>query len=434
MPVCILFSHSLSPANWFNVCFFQLHQLASLPQNIIITISAIEDPPVVSSENIYIDEDSTAILLFKASDGDGTESLNITILSLPQNGILLVQSSTQPDAENITITNVPFTLPSNISFAYFIPTSDENGMPYASVSYKANDGLMDSLNNGTITIYVKPVNGKIISRSINSQCLSDVIPVKDAPSFQRSSLNLTVYEDTPSVFRFNISDVDKEDSLSIRISELQLQGDLYVVSSIEDFQDIGQFKKTAPLGEGSEIRKQPFQLLYIPRPNFYTFDSFTIQRFVLTFTDGKMSVSEEVSFPVLPVNDPPRLHCDTPLIELPTQFTTTSGSSHEINLSVTDVDDINFTFNLIKAPQVGFLFQLTNSTVVRPITAGDSFQAWTLLYNSNFSGGGNPFGNFTLTVYDSRGLKSEPCTYIFSFTCPSGWNISCINRPPLVYN
>ncbi|KAI9139211.1 hypothetical protein BKA69DRAFT_687272 [Paraphysoderma sedebokerense] len=328
-----------------------------------------------------MDEDSEIAVQFRASDPDDTDNLSICILSLPSSGILLVQNSTQPNVENMTVTNVPFTLPPNVSTAYFIPPKDENGMPYASLKYKANDGQLDSLSNGTINLYVRPGN--------------------DAAIFNRTSLNLIVYEDTPVILPFNISDVDEEDKSSIRMSDLRIQGDLYVFAGPDDLKDIAR-------------------LLFVPRLNFYTIDSASVQRINLTYSDGKLSFSEEVSFSILPVNDPPKLRCDYPFIELPAQFVTGATAAHEIQFAVTDVDDRNFTFTLLDAPPVGFLFHGSNGGGMQPILSGESFNPSALLYSSNSSGGRYPFGNFTMSVQDINGGISNPFTYTFSFTCPPG--------------
>ncbi|KAI9135818.1 hypothetical protein BKA69DRAFT_1108298 [Paraphysoderma sedebokerense] len=95
-------------------------------------------------------------LNFSVVDVEQTNNVTITILSTPQKGHLEVFS---PDNQSwFPITSAPVNISQN-DLIRFIPRRNEYGMFYDAVTFKANNGLQESLTNGTCIIHVKPVNG-----------------------------------------------------------------------------------------------------------------------------------------------------------------------------------------------------------------------------------------------------------------------------------
>ncbi|KAI9138136.1 hypothetical protein BKA69DRAFT_819887 [Paraphysoderma sedebokerense] len=275
-------------------------------QTIEIIVDAVPDPPFPRSAVVILDEDSSAVVNFYVEDPDqaGTENVTLTILSLPQYGSLLIQNGSENGSDWIQIVNVPFVLPANVTSATYRPLKDGSGSPYGTIVFKANDSDAESTVNGTIVLNVMPIN--------------------DLPVFNKTSLYLSVFEDTPAIFEFNITDVDENDQLTVKIHNLSIAGSLYPFSQNLRDSDI---IKSSPLGEGSEIKGPPYQLLFVPQRDVFT-NANSLQSFDLSYSDRFSTFSDEISFEIIPVNDPPQISCGNPtVIELSTEFITNTSAS-----------------------------------------------------------------------------------------------------------
>lgn len=385
--------------NYFGDDSFQVQAIddkggKSEVETIQITVSPLPDPPIPKSMEIYLDEDTSAVVEFKVTDPDQTSAdcnCTVTVLALPQSGSLLIANTSSNNSERnefIQITDVPFSLPFNVTSAIFRPLKDEYGSPYATIHFKANDGELDSVMNGTIIL--------------------NVLPINDLPVFNRTSLNLTVFEDSPAKLSFNVTDVDRN-AISFKIHNLRIDGALYLANANSE--------QRGALGEGSDVLGPPFEIAFFPRQDFFTSNASGLQRFNVTYSDGKVGFSEEISFAVLPINDAPQLACDNPnIIELSTEFVTSATAIKPIRIVATDVDDTELTYHLVVPPQKGHLVSGSSPTQ----TFGGSFFTPDLVYSLNSEGGMYPFINFTVAVRDSHNATSGNCTYILSFKCPAG--------------
>ncbi|KAI9139299.1 hypothetical protein BKA69DRAFT_673275 [Paraphysoderma sedebokerense] len=243
--------------------------------------------------------------------------------------------------------------------------------------FKANDGELDSVINGTIILNVRPIN--------------------DLPTFNRSSLNMTIYEDSSAKLSFNISDVDKNDIVSVKIHNLRIDGTLFLANVDSE--------QTGPLGEGSDVLGPPFEIVYVPRRDFYTSNTSGLQRFNITYVDREGGFSDAISFNVLPVNDPPKLTCENPnIIELSTEFVTNTTAAIGIRVIATDVDDTELTYHLAALPQKGHLISSGSNNVLE---LGGTFSSPDLVYRFNAEGGMYPFVNFSVFVEDSHKATSK---------------------------
>ncbi|KAI9137483.1 hypothetical protein BKA69DRAFT_891115 [Paraphysoderma sedebokerense] len=220
-------------------------------------------------------------------------------------------------------------------------------------------------------------------------------------------------EDTETVLNFDIGDVDMDNRLSVKISDIRINGTLYHIN-----QQTGR-RSSAAVGEGSELIGPSYEVVYTPYSNFFTENSSTYQRFNVVITDlsiGGISFTREIAFPVLPENDPPDLICNTQSIILPPDFLTGSADRFSFNLMATDVDDNSLAYVLQETPSIGEFRD--NSGL--PIKQNDTFLSTNLTYHSTKSGGIYPFPKFTVYVVDSHSATSKPCTYEFTIDCPPG--------------
>lgn len=97
-----------------------------------ITVASVNDAPVVSADELVLDEDTSAALAIRATDADGDE-LSYTLLATPENGEL---SGTLPELT-------------------YTPNPNFHGT--ASISMKVSDGTVES-ETVVITITVTSVN------------------------------------------------------------------------------------------------------------------------------------------------------------------------------------------------------------------------------------------------------------------------------------
>ncbi|KAI9145786.1 hypothetical protein BKA69DRAFT_465569 [Paraphysoderma sedebokerense] len=351
-----------------------------------IDVVSVPDPPIPQSQVYEMDEDTELSFILNTTDPD-TAKLDqvVIILSLPQKGLLFMPSDSNGTSWN-QIAAIPQVLSLNATLKYR-PFSNMYGID--TFDYMANDGYFNSSLNGTITFRVNPVN--------------------DPPYLNITNLNFTIYEDTETVFQFNISDIDINDKLTVKITDVHINGSMYL-------RDL-QRGTTVLLGEGSEIKGPPFEVLYIPSQNFFTATIHDIQKFNITYADAlSAELSHQITFPVLAVNDPPVLLCATPQIELPTTFVVGTSRNHSFTLQASDVDNTNFTYILASAPRQGAL----KSANGRKLITASSFDSPELIFDAEKSGGGYPYSNFTIYVMDPWNSTSNNCTFVFTFACPLG--------------
>jgi fibronectin type 3 domain-containing protein len=117
--------------------------LESAPATVSITVTAVNDAPAATSQNLSTAEDTSLNVTLSGTDVDG-DALSYVIVANPAHGSL---SGTAPD------------------FVY-TPAANYNGAD--SFTFRANDGLVSSVN-GTISIAVTPVNDAPVA---NGQSLS----------------------------------------------------------------------------------------------------------------------------------------------------------------------------------------------------------------------------------------------------------------------
>ena len=104
------------------------HKVLSVADTFVLTVNAVNDPPVANSQSVATNSDTATAITLTASDVDG-DTLAFSIVVLPAHGAL---TGTPP---NLTYT----------------PASNYNGSD--SFTFKANDGSADS-NTATVSITI----------------------------------------------------------------------------------------------------------------------------------------------------------------------------------------------------------------------------------------------------------------------------------------
>jgi gliding motility-associated-like protein len=119
---------------------------------LFITVSAVNDVPVATSNSFTIVQNSTYTFStsdFKYSDVELDALSSITIATLPGLGTLKLSG--------VAVTNGQTISAANIANLAYIPITNEYGTPYTTFTYKVNDAGLGTVA-GTITINVTHIN------------------------------------------------------------------------------------------------------------------------------------------------------------------------------------------------------------------------------------------------------------------------------------
>ncbi|KAI9137322.1 hypothetical protein BKA69DRAFT_929875 [Paraphysoderma sedebokerense] len=360
-----------------------------------IEVRNVNDLPPASSFSVVSDEDADVMIEFLLSDVETpVENLTIIIMDLPRRGTLFYPQMNNDTTIWIPIDETGFVVPDFNHTLMFRPPPEGNGDPFAVFHYLVDDGSDKSSDNGTVTIIINPIN--------------------DPPYLNRSSIsNLSVAEDGELTITMDIGDVDFDGRLLVKVTDIRINGSLFHVNRRS-----GDNSRLA-VGEGSEIVGPPFQVIYVPTKDFASTTIDTYQRFNVSLSDSdtnNVTNSEEIVFPVISVNDGPILNCESPFIVLPQDGLTDLYTIVKFNITGYDIDDTDLDFYLSSLPTREVLL---DSTTRNPIPVHNPFKHTNILFNSSGTGGVYPYGNFTAYVRDAMGSESAPCTFQFTFSCPS---------------
>ncbi|MBI4659046.1 MAG: cadherin domain-containing protein [Verrucomicrobia bacterium] len=149
------------------------------PATLSVTVNAVSDAPTLTVQNASGNEDSEISLSITVTATDSTETLIVTINTIPSGATLL--SGTTP----ITINNSSATLTSSqLSALKIIPPPNSDADFALGVSATSQDGTANPVST-------QPVNLNVL-----------VNPVNDEPSFTKGP-NITIEEDAPAQFFSN---------------------------------------------------------------------------------------------------------------------------------------------------------------------------------------------------------------------------------------
>lgn len=144
------FNGAVAPFSWNG---FDGTVYAALDASINITVTPVNDPPIVNNIDKTVAEDVT--LTFSAADFTGkyldvenNPLTNITIVSVPSNGSLRKSGSPQIAGAVVLL--------SELSSLTFVPSTNFNGN--TSFLWKASDGNSDAVSSAAVNIVVTPVD------------------------------------------------------------------------------------------------------------------------------------------------------------------------------------------------------------------------------------------------------------------------------------
>lgn len=222
----------------------------SAPATISITVTPVNDAPVVNNQTVVVTEDIAKDITLTGSDIEGT-ALTFTILTQPAHGTLTATGS------NATWTYTP-------NLNYFGPDS---------FTFKASDGQLDS-NTGTVSITVQPVND---------------LPVAV------NDLTITTNEDTPVSFPITTNDTDVDGVIN------PATVDLDPFTPAED--------KTLTTAQGVYTVNNSGIVTFTPVLNYN--GTTTAITYTVKDNEGGLSNVAQIQIIVLPINDAPVVVTET---------------------------------------------------------------------------------------------------------------------------
>ena len=171
-----------------------------------IDVTAANDPPTAANETVTTAEDTAYTFEaddFNFADVDSGDALaSVKIATLPGAGTLALDGTAATANQAVSKADI------DADKLVFTPAANASGDPYASFTFKVNDGDADSASSYTMTI--------------------DVTAANDPPTAANETV--TTAEDTAYTFEaddFNFADVDSGDALaSVKIATLPGAGTL----------------------------------------------------------------------------------------------------------------------------------------------------------------------------------------------------------------
>lgn len=261
---------------------------------VTISVNAVNDAPVMAVDQSFSTDEDTlvSITLIGATDVDNNP-LTYSVVTAPSDGVLTNCLSSDDDL-----------------VCDFQPNLNFNGS--TSFTYKANDGLVDSVEVSTVTITVNPVNdAPILIGSQNIDAIED------------ESISISVAQAT---------DVEN-DEITYSIVNSTNNGILLNCLSSDTDLDCD----------------------YYPNPNFFGLDSFSY----VAYDGNSNSITSTVNINVVGVNDAPVMGVDQ---------TFEMDQDTTLNFTVsnaTDVEGDALSYNLLVTPVSGAVVNCMNGTTDR---------------------------------------------------------------------
>ena len=223
-----------------------------------ITITPINDVPIVLNKQFELNEDSTQVLILEGSDIEA-DSLTFKVLSLPKNGIL-------SQSNGVQISSVPSGITDDINSLIYKPKADFFGKD--SILFNASDPFSTS-ENGVVQFIILGVN--------------------DPPIANNDTINID--EDETKTIQVSGTDLEN-DPLSFSITSLPSAGLLYQTND--------GTTKTGFVNEGDRVFNSEQKVIYTPNPN-----EFGIVNFGFITNDGELTDSAEIIVNIASVPDQP---------------------------------------------------------------------------------------------------------------------------------
>jgi VCBS repeat-containing protein len=182
------------------------------PNTITIDVTAVNDAPTSTNDSVTTDEDTTVILglsdFGSYADIEGTPISAVKITTLESDGSLEYDSTGLGNWVAVSLNQVISAADITADRLRFVPDSNENGAPYASIGFQVSDGTDFSATAYTLTVNVNAVN--------------------DAPTSTNDSV--TTNEDTTIILGLGdfgtYADIEGTPISAVKITTLESDGSL----------------------------------------------------------------------------------------------------------------------------------------------------------------------------------------------------------------
>lgn len=326
-------------------------------QAFTIDVAEVNDPPTATDQTVQTDEDTEVSITLTGNDEEG-DPLTFRITTLPTDGLLSQEDGTPIDAADTDVTS-----PSGV--VRFLPDPEENGTPYTTFGFEANDGNADSTNEGVVTVNVAAVN--------------------DAPV----ATDQTVQTNEDTEVAITLAGTDTEnDPLTFRITTLPTDGQL--------FQDDG----TPINAADTDVTSPTGVVRFLPDADetgspYATFGFRAFDGNVFSANEGVVTVNVD------DVNDAP----------VATDQTVQTDEDTEVAITLTGTDTENdpLTFRITSLPTDGQLFQ-ENGT---PIDAADTdvtSPTGVVRFRPDENDNGAPYAAFGFRANDGLDFSANQAT------------------------
>ena len=322
-----------------------------------VNVQPVNDAPVALDDIASVDEDSSANLVLRGTDPEGS-ALTFSLVTQPAHGVL---NGTPP---NVT----------------YVPAANYFGSD--SFTFRVNDGALDSAT-ATVTLTVRSVNDLPVAQSdsvvVSEDGGADVTlrgtdvegspltfsvvtpPARGVLSGTAPALRYvpSANYNGPDSFTFTVNDGTADSAPAVITVDVQPVND--APAALNDSASLDEDSSVNLVLRGTDIEGStltfsivgspghgvlngtPPNVTYVPTANYFGNDSFTFK-----VNDGELdSAVATVSVTVRPVNDAPvALNQDVTLAE--------DGSANVLLLG-TDIEGSLLTFSVVDAPAHGVL-------------------------------------------------------------------------------
>ena len=350
-------------------------------------VLGVPDQPTAADNTVATAEDtpySFAVADFNFSDPDPGDTLaTVRFATLPAAGSLTNDGAAVSVGQRIPRADI------DAGKLLFTPAADAFGDPYASFTFRVQDGSTSSVSAYTMTV--------------------DVTPVNDPPTAANQFFAMD--EDESRIFLpadFGNADVDPGDSLrSVTIVTLPSRGSLTVSGT--------------PVTAGQSI---PIGLIlgnhlaFTPAANGFG-SPYTTFTFKVSDGTAESAAAYTMTFTVLGLNDRPTAADNAVATAEDTHY---SFAVADFNFSDVDVGHTLATVTIVTLPAAGSLTNNSVSVSVGQRIPDTDIQAGNLVFTPAADAFGDPYASFTFRVSDG----DEQSASAYTMTV----RVTAVNDPP----
>ena len=340
---------------------------------VLITVIAVNDPPIANDESISTNEDTAVSIELSATDVDSLDVSSFSLISQPTHGSVFISGITAtytPEANyngsdgfdylvtdtgglfdeatvSLTVTAIndsPFASNSTLSTLkntqgtidvrnVVSDIEDPDDALVYTVSTNANKGSTVSNNDGTFTY---TTNEDFVGLDVFGYRIQDTGGLS-------ADADITV-----TVFETNTPPIASADSVSTNEDTVIIVDVALLVSDEQDASSALAYSILSPPSNGEVVLDDNSSITYTPEENFNGSDSFSYE---VTDT-GQLSAQADIFITILAVNDAPTVEGQV--------VSTDEDVAIEIVLSGVDLDGDPLTFELGAAASNG-LVSITDS-------------------------------------------------------------------------